>query len=324
MTLKETTGILKALGDNSRLMIVNALINSPRCVEELAGILGCAVSTASFHLKKLESAGIVQKTKDQYYTVYSVNDDILGMTIRDIAAAVNDGSGQNDTGLEKYRCKIISVFFSDGKLHRLPVQKKKRRIVLEHFICRFDEGRTYNETEVNAIITPMFDDYCTIRRELVDEGLMARIGLQYKRTGPISSLQLHETDVKRRKREIKVNTRSELKRIYRENPPKAGIFRITNRANGKIFIGKAMNVQGKINGQRFELQLGSHRSGTLQNEWNEFGEHNFEFDVIDYLDPDKNPGQDLAGDLAALEEAWLEKLQPFGESGYNRKAVNSK
>jgi hypothetical protein len=32
----------------------------------------------------------------------------------------------------------------------------------------------------------------------------------------------------------------------------------------------------------------------------------------------------MAGDLDALEEAWLEQLQPFGERGYNRKSVNTK
>lgn len=319
MLIQHAETILKALGDNSRLMIISALISSPRCVEELAGMIGCAVSTASFHLKKLEAAGIVHKAKDQYYAVYSLNKNVLDLTIRDFAAAGEENITKSDNRLEKYRLKVISVFFKNGQLHKLPVQKKKRRIVLEYITLRFPEGRTFDEAEVNSIISRVYGDYCTIRREMIDEGLMVRQGGQYSRSGNLTAFQEHRVPVKRSNKEKQVNTRSELKRLYKENPPKAGIFRITNRTNGRIFIGKAMNVHGKINGQRFELQLGSHKSRTLQNDWNEFGEQNFEFDVVDYLDPVDDPGQDMSGDLAALEEAWLEKLQPFGEKGYNRK-----
>lgn len=37
-----------------------------------------------------------------------------------------------------------------------------------------EPGRFYSEKELNSIIMRYFDDYCTIRREMVDLGMMQR------------------------------------------------------------------------------------------------------------------------------------------------------
>jgi len=323
MTSHDSLTILKALGDPSRLAIVRALLAGPRCVEELAGFLDIAVSTASFHLTKLESAGIVRRTRDQYYALYSINNTILRMTLGDL---ITPGSGgECGTGdFREYRLKTLSTFFRNGRLVKLPVQKKKRRIVLEHIATRFMEGRDYGESEVNTLITTVYDDYCTVRREMIDEGLMSRRGGAYRRTGPVHAIMPGQKAIRNKKEEKAMTTRSELKRRYRENPPEAGIYRITNTANGKVFIGKSLNVRGKLNGQMFELKLGSHRNRALQKDWNEFGDGSFAFDVVDILKPDDNPQRDMSEDLAALEEAWLEKLQPYGDRGYNRAGLSVK
>lgn len=114
-----------------------------------------------------------------------------------------------------------------------------------------------------------------------------------------------------------MDERAVLKRRYKENPPPAGIFRITNKVNGKTLIGKGANVCGILNGQRAQLKWGSHRNQMLQQDWNRFGPEQFTFEVLDYLQPTKDPQQDLRTDLAALEQLWLAKLQPYGEKGYN-------
>ena len=41
-------------------------------------------------------------------------------------------------------------------------------------IPRFEVGRAYNEQEINELIMGVFDDYCLVRRELVDEGVLQR------------------------------------------------------------------------------------------------------------------------------------------------------
>jgi len=118
-------------------------------------------------------------------------------------------------------------------------------------------------------------------------------------------------------------SRSELKRTYRENPPPAGVYRITNTANGKILVGKGINVRGILNSQQAQLQFGSHRNRDLQQDYNQFGADRFIFEVIDRLETTDRTQERLREDLAALEELWLEKLQPYGERGYNARPAST-
>ena len=69
---------------------------------------------------------------------------------------------------------MLLPLFRKNKLIRLPVQRKKRLIVLQEFVKKFRKGRKYSEQEVNDIITKMYDDYCQIRRRMVEEGIMKR------------------------------------------------------------------------------------------------------------------------------------------------------
>ncbi len=70
--------------------------------------------------------------------------------------------------------KVLSAFFSEGRLRALPVKRKKRLMVLRVFALLFDKDAKYPEKAVNALIGEVFPDFCTIRRELVDFGFMAR------------------------------------------------------------------------------------------------------------------------------------------------------
>jgi len=117
----------------------------------------------------------------------------------------------------------------------------------------------------------------------------------------------------------KLSDKKELKNQYKQNQPRMGVFQIKNLENGKIFIGRGMNVQGKLNSAKFQLEQGSHPNREMQNDFKQFGAENFSFEVVDYLDPKKDDiNYDYNDDLKLLEEMWLEKLQPYGEKGYNK------
>ena len=75
---------------------------------------------------------------------------------------------------QAFRQKVLDSFFENGKLKAMPVKRKKRLIVLEEILSRFEYDKVYKEKEVNAIIVDVFDDYCTIRREMIEERLMER------------------------------------------------------------------------------------------------------------------------------------------------------
>jgi hypothetical protein len=110
--------------------------------------------------------------------------------------------------------------------------------------------------------------------------------------------------------------RNELKRLYKETKPAAGIFQIKNIINHKIFIDSTMNLR-TMNGQRFMLEMGSHTNKVLQQEWAKFGKEAFEFEVLEVLELKEDEYIAPKDALKKLEENWLEKLQPFGERGYN-------
>lgn len=109
----------------------------------------------------------------------------------------------------------------------------------------------------------------------------------------------------------------ELKQTYKEMKLPVGVFQVRNKANGKVFVVSAFNLNGKINGVRFQLNMGSHRSTRLQNDWKEFGEECFEFEILETLDQDKIESSLQKTALKELEKKWLDKLKPFGDTGYN-------
>ena len=113
--------------------------------------------------------------------------------------------------------------------------------------------------------------------------------------------------------------KKELKKEYQQNQPAMGVWQIRNILNDKVLIGTALNLPGILNRHQFALKMGAHQNKTLQAEWNEFGSENFAFEILDELAPTGEPGYDYRTDLAFLEELWLEKLQPYGERGYNEK-----
>ena len=81
---------------------------------------------------------------------------------------------------QQYRNKVLKNHFEYGKLKTIPVQRKKRRIILEKLAESFETGKVYPEKEVNLIIAQYHDDFCTLRRELIAEGIMEREHGEYR------------------------------------------------------------------------------------------------------------------------------------------------
>lgn len=114
-----------------------------------------------------------------------------------------------------------------------------------------------------------------------------------------------------------MNRREELKQMYKEVKPQAGVYQIKNTVNGKVLVGSTLNLKS-LNGKRMELQLGTMMNKALQHEWKEYGEQSFEIEVLEVLEKKKTGFFDAKDALLKLEEKWLERLQPYGERGYNR------
>lgn len=181
MTEQEAIKLFKCLADKSRIQILKSLIQEDMYVERLAQRLNLTPPTISFHLKKLEDAGAVTARKDQYYTMYAINKAIFQTSMIDILKEESSEKEEQQERDEIYRKKVIESFFAYGKLKSIPSQRKKERIVLEEIAKAFDIEKEYTEREVNILIADFHDDFCTIRRDMISEGIFERKEMKYKR-----------------------------------------------------------------------------------------------------------------------------------------------
>lgn len=175
--MKEKLELLKLLADETRLEILNILLKEDSYVEKIACELSLTPATICYHLKKMESAGVVNCSRSQFYIIYSLNREIFDKPLFEL---IKKDEKIIDTE-EKYKKEVISNFFKYGRLIQIPTQRKKREIVLAEILEQFDLNREYPEKEVNEIILRYHEDFCTIRREMIAFGMMARDHEIYKR-----------------------------------------------------------------------------------------------------------------------------------------------
>ena len=181
MTQENALKIFKCLSDASRLRIVQSLTQGETYAELLAQRLELTPSTVSFHMKKLEDAGLVTSRKEQYYTVYSLNRDVFDATLAELAVSAPEQVDEERRREDEYRQRVIRSFFEYGKLIAIPVQRKKKLICYEEIAGLLEMGRVYEEKELNEIIGKVHEDYCTIRRDMISEGILRREGGRYER-----------------------------------------------------------------------------------------------------------------------------------------------
>ena len=172
--MKEALTIYKALADETRLKILNALNEKEMYVELLAERLQLTPATISFHLKKLAAAGLVDVRRDQYYMIYSLRREALDLTLNQLTFTQTDDGEAERQREEMYRRKIIKAFMPYGYCEVMPAQSKKRMVILDEIFKKFEIGKQYNEKEVNALIGQVHADYCMVRRAFIGLGWMTR------------------------------------------------------------------------------------------------------------------------------------------------------
>ncbi|MFP4975866.1 DUF2087 domain-containing protein [Paenibacillus sp. CN-4] len=78
---------------------------------------------------------------------------------------------------EKENEEIIWFYFKEGPegpLSEFPKKQKRKAAILRHLLKRFEPGRTYTEKEINSVLKEAFPDYVTLRRYMIDYGLIDR------------------------------------------------------------------------------------------------------------------------------------------------------
>jgi predicted DNA-binding protein YlxM (UPF0122 family) len=177
----------KALGDAKRLQIVGLLARQDYSVEELAAILHLSSATVSHHLQRLARVGLVAARADQHYHVYSLRLQVLQEMSQQILSGESLQEAAGDLDLDAYDRKVLRDHMEGGRLKSWPHKWKKRQVILRYLLEQFEDGRRYSEREVNDIIGRVHPDFATLRRELIDTGLMVRERDVYwrKEQGPV-------------------------------------------------------------------------------------------------------------------------------------------
>ena len=67
---------------------------------------------------------------------------------------------------------MLDSFFEYGRLKAIPAQRKKERICLEEIAKELELGRPYPERELNQVLLRFHQDYCTLRRDMISEGIL--------------------------------------------------------------------------------------------------------------------------------------------------------
>lgn len=170
----ETLNLLKTIADETRLRILRTLGEKDSYAELLAERLNLSPATVSFHMKKLVQAGLVDARREQYYMVYSLKRDVFSHTLDDLILRGDHGTTAEALREEQYRRKVLKTFMPNGYCEQMPAQLKKRIIVYREIFSRFTPGQSYTEKEVNAIISEVHADYCTVRRGFIGMDWMQR------------------------------------------------------------------------------------------------------------------------------------------------------
>ena len=82
----------------------------------------------------------------------------------------------------------LRAFIHGGRITAVPARQTRRRLLLDQVAQAFEPGRRYPEQVVNDILRPLFDDYCALRRYLIDENFLSRTpaGIYWRIGGTVS------------------------------------------------------------------------------------------------------------------------------------------
>jgi len=117
-----------------------------------------------------------------------------------------------------------------------------------------------------------------------------------------------------------VNRRKELQEAYKQMKPDMGIFMIQSLDTKKCTIEVDHNMKAKMNRRKIQLQTNGHPVLELQQEWNQYGEDNFNFEVLEQLKYGKDEDKtDYSEELAILLMVWEEKLTAENVTFYKKR-----
>jgi len=92
---REAAGLLKALGDPTRLSMVLCLwkARAPVCICDFTATFDLGQPTISHHMARLRAAGLVESTKRGIWIYYRLRDDLAPATVALLGTLLDSAEG---------------------------------------------------------------------------------------------------------------------------------------------------------------------------------------------------------------------------------------
>lgn len=172
-----TRTLVGLMAEPERRRVVAALILAAGDLDSIVRTTGLEPREAVDALDRLVTAGLVEVGSDGVYV-------LLEETFKMAARAENGSAGSTDDAYPPDPdALVLNRSIVDGRLVHLPRRRSKRLVLLDHIVQIFEPGVRYSERDVNAALRAFDDDVATLRRYLVDEGLLDRADGAYWRSG---------------------------------------------------------------------------------------------------------------------------------------------
>lgn len=174
--------LFKAFSERARLRVLGVLAEGDATLAQLCERLQLSEDAVLPHLGFLRSSQLVTARAENKKQIYSLN---LRPVWDEIKAAQSRAPEVSpDDVPDAWERDIINRFFEAGKLKSIPMQQKKRRVVLNHIAREFHPRAPYPETLINETLRAFHPDCASLRRYLVDDGIMTRTRGMYRLIPP--------------------------------------------------------------------------------------------------------------------------------------------
>lgn len=156
------------------LQLFKAGLSDQEIVKELNGGSTSTIRNHRFKFKEKEKQAKI------YLTIMTLLKNSREEKKNDALIPIHKGAKMVD---ERYAItveekeKVLSTYFKDGlkgMLSTFPSKEKRKIIVLQHILTRFDRNKKYSEKEINEVLKSIYQDFATIRRYLIEYGFMER------------------------------------------------------------------------------------------------------------------------------------------------------
>ncbi|MDJ0954114.1 MAG: DUF2087 domain-containing protein [Acidimicrobiia bacterium] len=174
--LTDPADLIRVVADPLRLALLGRAAEGRVAIDEVAEAFDVPKRRVAEAVGKLRATGLIDDE-------LRLADDQLQQIVKSLptaagaAAAITNGPWTSD---EK---QVLARFFSGSRLVEIPASRSKRRLVLERLAQEFEPGFRYQERDVNFTLQLFHSDYASLRRYMVEEGIMTRAEGVYWRTG---------------------------------------------------------------------------------------------------------------------------------------------